>query len=149
MLYNIIQGDCPVYLKEHIPILVGNVTRYPLRNCLNYRQIECHSTTFKKSFFVSGLNHWNNIDLAIRDLPSVSAFTNVLYPKKERCSKWLSHGVRWLNIIHCKLRMKCSSLAVDLKKLHIIQVDDSGCQCGHPEEDCLHFLSFSFFRCRP
>lgn len=60
---------------------------------------------------------------------------------KSRVPKWYYVGSRKGQILHCKLRLKCSSL-----KLHLFQknlVDNPLCQCGQVES-IDHFL----LRCR-
>ena len=52
-------------------------------------------------------------------------------------NSWYYLGDRKLSILHSRLRMKCSSLNVDLFNMRII--DCLKCQCGHDSESTLHY----------
>jgi hypothetical protein len=49
-----------------------------------------------------------------------------------------NEGPRKLNILHTRLRHKCSSLNADLSRIHVI--DNYKCNCGGSFEDDIHYL---------
>ena len=53
-------------------------------------------------------------------------------------ASFYNSGDRKTNIIHTKLRHRCSSLNADLYR--VILENDSRCVCGHLFEDAIHFV---------
>jgi hypothetical protein len=84
LFYKITQGQCPEYLTDLMPPLVSESTNYNLRSSQNYTIPLSRLTLYQKSFFQSTLKLWNDLDLIIRNSPSVHIFKRKL--KKKNCS---------------------------------------------------------------
>ena len=83
---------------------------------------------------------WNNLDLDIRQSPSLNVFKSrltTLYKSRE-VPVYFSLGQRYTSIIHARLRNGCSNLNSDLFNNHIR--DDSHCDCGQEKEDFEHLI---------
>ena len=143
MFYSILNGNAPNYLCRLIPPTLQSTTIYPLRNGDDIIVPFCRLSVTTESFIPSTIRQWNSLDLAIRNLNSVSKFKS----ETKRNSKnlpipiYYSYGPRKLNIILTQLRCSASFLNDDLYRVNI--VSDPSCSCGHRREDPYHF----FFQC--
>ena len=139
--HKIVHGNAPTYLTALVPQQVGEFSRYPLRNNSNLATFRTRLDTFYKSFFPSTVREWNLLDLNIRSTQEYSEFKHHLLLNSPQPNPIYYVGDRKLNVIHARIRMKCSLLCAHLADRHII--DDASCRCGHTREDSLHY----FFVC--
>ena len=63
------------------------------------------------------------------------------HTSKEMTQTYYYKGSRRYQMIHSRMRMRCSPLRNDLFEMHIINKKD--CSCGHHTEDIQHY----FFEC--
>ena len=115
-----------------------NNNNYNLRNRSEYRVPRCRLETYSKSFFPSTIRAWNSLDANIRSTQSSHAFKNTLKLDFLPVPSYYFIGNRNENIIHTKMRHRCSSLNADLFRANLI--NDSSCACGCPLEDAIHFF---------
>ena len=88
--------------------------------------------------FHLSLSLWYDLDISIRNFPTLSLFKNRVKDDTYRPPEYYNEGPRKLNILHTRLRHKCSSLNADLSRIHVI--DNYKCNCGGSFEDDMHYL---------
>lgn len=82
---------------------------------------------------------WNNLEPTVRNIPTISRFKKAI--KSNNFIKpppYYLTGNRYLNILHTRLRHRCSILNADLFQVNFI--NDPGCVCGWVIEDAIHFF---------
>jgi hypothetical protein len=109
-----------------------------LRNNQNYVPPRCRLRTSASSFIPSTVSLWNNLDISIRNSPTLSSFKNRVKVDIYKTPKYYNEGPRKLSILHTRLRHQCSSLNADLSKIHII--NNFKCNCGASFEDAIHYF---------
>lgn len=130
----------PGYLSSLCPPLVATVTRYQLRNASSQRLIKCRTSGHKNSFLPSSVSAWNKLDPNIRNSSSVPVFKANLqkayaFPKP---LAYYSSGVRYLSILHTRLRLRASNLHSHLNKVGLHPTNT--CDCGNQTETTEHYL---------
>ena len=140
LFYKMINGIASNYLHELIPVRVGNITNYNLRNANNIQSIRTYSNSYYNSFLPSAIRDWNNLSDEIKSSQSISQFKNLLNDGRLKVPRHLYHGVRRYQIHHARLRTNCSPLNFTLFNKNII--DTPFCTCGLIE-DAEHY----FFYC--
>ena len=144
VLFNkITQGQCPEYLTDLMPPLVSESTNYNLRTSQNYTTPLSRLTLYQKSFFPSTLKLWNDLDLTMRNSPSVHIFKKKLKQKFVQFPRPPTYhftGNRNLNILHARLRQKCSFLRSDLFRSNLIE--NPICSCGVSPETAEHYFLY-------
>ena len=110
-----------------------------MRNYTQYRNPLTRLQLYSNSFFPSTVRLWNNLEPTIRDLPTIGRFKKAIksHPYDKPPPYYFS-GNRKLNILHTKLRHRCSTLNADLHRVHL--VDNPCCVCGWLYEDAIHFF---------
>jgi hypothetical protein len=73
-----------------------------------------------------------------KSIQTTSKFKQNLRANLFIVSSYYILGSRKCNIIHTRLRHRCSSLGADLFGTNII--NDPSCPCGYPLEDDIHYL---------
>lgn len=142
LIYKMDRHQTPNFLTNLLPTFVG-VNRQGLRNNFNYRIPNFRLSITNMSFLPSSLRIWNSLDYDIRSMPFASfksaLFSNLPLP----VPRYYLHGDRKFNILHSRLRHKCSSLKHDL--YHANLSPDSIClSCGYYCENAYHY----FFECQ-
>ena len=140
MLYKILHGNTPNYLKAILPESVSKRTNYPLRNAdhLDTDPFRCRTVSFLKSYFPSTVRDWNLLDPQIKSLPNFDAFKVSYCQRDPKPNSFYYLGQRRTGIIHARIRMKCSLLNAHLYEHGIIK--SPKCSCGHKVEDSLHYF---------
>lgn len=136
LFYKMVNNFTPTYLSSLLPPLVGNVSRYNLRNQNNYQTINCKSQLYFNSFLPSSVREWNSLEDSICLSQSVNSFKKCIRVTRE-IPKYYCSGNRKGQILHTRLRTGCSSLNYHLFRKNII--NDEYCVCGNIE-DTNHFL---------
>ena len=70
--YKIINNNCPEYLGTHLPERRGNP--YNLRRPDSFSEVRAKANRFSNSSYLYCIKAWNNLDPAIRCLPTISQF---------------------------------------------------------------------------
>jgi hypothetical protein len=143
MMFRIVNGLAPNYLANLVPNLVGNRTRYGLRNRGNLDPPTARLNVYANSFFPKTTHLWNSLGDNQRNLPSVDAFKANHKRSLPKTNPIYYYGNRFESMIHARMRMGNSPLNEDLnKRLHVIP--SPLCVCGGGKnEDAKHF----FFEC--
>jgi hypothetical protein len=135
IFYKIHSKLCPPYLFNCLPPVTSDVNNYNLRNNQNYVPPRCRLRT---SFIPSTVSFWNNLEISIRNSPTVSSFKNRVKGDIYKPPTYYNEGPRKLSILHTRLRHQCSSLNADLSRIHII--NNYKCNCGASFEDAMHYF---------
>ena len=143
LFYKIVNGQIPDYSTELVPPTVADTNNYNLRNSLSISQPSYRLFTYQQSYFPSTTKLWNTLDLNLRQLPTLPSFKSKLHQKyfqPKTVPSYFSVGVRYLSVLHARLRTKCSSLNSDLFKSNL--VPSASCSCGYKNECSEHFLLY-------
>ena len=137
--YKMINGLTPEYLSNLIPQQHNQMHRYNTRQSDNIINIQCKTTHHYQSFLPSAIRLWNALPIHVRESNSIQSFKNALstLSNKRIIPKHYYTGDRRGQILHARLRMKCSSLKQHLYAKNI--EPDPYCLCGHIESTT-HFL---------
>ncbi|MCG7878111.1 MAG: reverse transcriptase family protein [Candidatus Thiodiazotropha endolucinida] len=143
-MYKATHDMVPSYIADLIPHLVGEATRYDLRNRSDINLPPQRTTIFQNSCIPSSIRAWNSLDDQYRDCQTLGSFCYRI--KKELNStviipNYYFKGNRKLCVLHCRLRNRCSDLHADLFYNHLR--DNALCECQQEIEDAEHFI----FRC--
>ena len=111
-----------------MPPTVDSFSRYNLRNANDIRITEARTNLYYQSFLPSVLRDWNSLDAEDRTSASVSSFKNRLNRNTMTIPIYFYVGDRKLQVLHTRLRTKCSSLNYDLFLKNI--VESPLCNCG-------------------
>ena len=142
LMYKIVNGLSPSYLCDILQDINSLETGYNLRREGNIRVPFARTESYKRSFFLHGIQIWNNTNVNIRNLPSITELKLRLKPATSLFKEILYYGERWASIHHARLRLGCSKLNSHLcHNLHVIPSPE--CPCGAAVEDEAHF----FFHC--
>ena len=125
--------------------MIQSTTTYPLRNGDDIILPFCRLSLINDSYIPSTIRQWNNLDLSIRNVSSLSQFKyelrNISNLQNSKIPKYFSFGPRKLNIILTQFRCSATFLNYDLFRVNI--VDNPACRCGAGREDAIHY----FFEC--
>ena len=97
-----------------MPPTVDSFSRYNLRNANDIRMVEARTNLYYQSFLPSVVRDWNSLDDEDRTSASVSSFKNRLNRNRMIIPRYYYVGDRKLQVLHTRLRTKCSSLNYDL-----------------------------------
>ena len=128
-------GMTPDFLTSLIPPL--SQVRYPLRNSDNIPLPVCRTQSYASSFLPATIRDWNSLPISTRQSESVPSFKYKLRTHSAKPSLLYNVGSRRNQIMHCRLRLGCSSLNHDLHRKNII--DSPLCTCN-AIENASHFL---------
>ena len=81
LMYKILNGITPPYLKELIPPQVQTATHYPLRNRTNFRIPRARIQLMNNSYIPATLRQWNDLDPALRNCRTLSTFKSKIKSK--------------------------------------------------------------------
>ena len=110
LFYKIENNMAPTYLSDCLPTTIGETVTYNLRNNDDYRTQRCRLQTSSKSFFPSTIKLWNSLPDSVKSLPTFSKFKKAIQPVQIPVDSFYNIGDRKTNIIHTKLKHRCSGL---------------------------------------
>lgn len=145
LFYNIVNHNAPEYLYDLLPQTVNRRNNYNLRNANNLTVPYCRLSCFQKSYVPSSIKLWNSLDINVRQSPSSNVFKYRLknvYNVQVKPPVYYYIGSRIANVLHTRLRHKCSSLKSDLFRCNLS--DSCYCSCGNYIESAEHY----FFHCK-
>ena len=105
----------PDYLSALVPPLVGDESRYNLRNATNLQTPHARTKLYSESFLPSVVREWNVLPIEVRNSDSVLSFKN--YINKQDfpvIPSYYYEGKRREQLLHTRLRTNCSSLNLTL-----------------------------------
>ena len=144
LFYKMFNGLSPNYLNALVPQTVGESSSYNLRRPNNLRTIACRTTLYKNSFLPSVINDSNCLSDETKNAGTLFSFKYRLNIDKPRPNKLYFFGDRQTQIIHARLRNKCSCLNEHLYLKNIVQ--SPLCRCGSVESTQHYFFECPFYR---
>ena len=130
-MYKVSNNIVPHYIKELIPPLVGNRSRYQLRNSQNYENVRTRTSLLQNSCIPSSISLWNNLEQEIRSCTTYCSFKSKL--------RIHSRPARVISLYY--YMNNCSNLNGDRFQNHL--KPDPTCDCGKGTENAGHY----FFKC--
>ena len=127
----------PLYLSNLLPLHVGELSSYRLRNAENYVGIHANTRAYAESFLPSTLQAWNNLPEAVLSADTLGAFKHFLTLVTPKVPAYYDCGDRLDQILYTRLRTECSSLNQHLFRRNLVQ--NPYCLCGEIENN-KHFL---------
>jgi len=143
LMYKITTNLTPAYLKSIVPDTVGANNPYPLRNGDDIRNVTTRTTTYSNSFVPSTITEWNKLPLDTRNAVSLTSFKHLLNIDVKKPNILYNYGKRRQQMLHSRLRTKCSSLNQHLFKCNIVL--SPLCTCGAIESVSHYFLECQQF----
>ena len=144
LLYKILRGEAPQYLRNLIPNSVKERNRYNVRSGTNLSLFRTRTKLFDNSFFPSVVRLWNSLPLDTRNAEDLVTFKKKLNQGRKSVNELFYKGERKLAVLHARLRMGCSKLNFDLFKNSLKESPE--CACGNGNEDAFHyFCECNFF----
>ena len=138
-----VNGLSPNYLNILVPPTIGNLTTYNLSRPNNLRTIACRTSLYNNSFLPSVVNDWNSLQDEIKNAESLTSFTYHLNLDKPTPRPLYFFGERKNQIIHARLRNRCSSLHHHLYCKNVVQ--SPFCRCGSVESTEHYFLKCAIY----
>ena len=112
----------PQYLRSIIPEAVSCKTTYGLRNQYNINAPRFKKNYLLKSFILSSLDSWNDLDLETRNLPTYEGFKKKMKQLHGNSSySMFMYGDTNGSINHSHIRMGLSGLNAHRKKVNFIR----------------------------
>ena len=131
--------NIPDYLSKSVPNTRAHDTNRSLRNAHKQTTIKTHTTSYKRSFFPTTIEQWNELTSDSQQL------THTTFKKHIRQQlgtpdppNFYVEGSKSYNILHSRLRMNMSHL--NSHQFMIQKVESPECICGHRNEDTNHFV---------
>ena len=137
-MYKIYHNMVPDYLQNILPSIRSQESNYATRQSQNYSIPKCRLNIYKSSFVPLAIGQWNSLPIELRQSISLKTFKNNLHLPKSLPPSYFSHGERYWNVIHTRLRHNCV-LNKDLFRCNII--DSPLCSCGKTEDAYHYFFS--------
>lgn len=134
----------PPYLSSLVPPPVGQGSSYSLRNANDIQTVLARTSQYYSSFLPSAIREWNNLPSDSRNSDSVQSFKQNLNVAKLLVPKYFYFGERKLQVLHTRLRTKCSSLNHDLFLKRV--TDTPLCRCGSVENTQHYFMNCYLYR---
>ena len=127
----------PNYLTSLIPSTVNETSNHNLRNSNDIRTANARTSQYFSSFLPSSIRERNALPEEQRNATTVTSFKYQLNQPSSSIPKFYYVGERQTQILHTRLRTKCSSLNyyIFLRNL----TDSPFCRCGSIE-NTEHYL---------
>ena len=142
LCHKMIHNTAPQYLCNLVPQLRSEINAYNSRQAKDYEKFPWRLLVFRDSFVPDAFTLWKNLDNSMKGIESYGNFKKALEKGKPKRNDLYYIGNRYENIIHSRLRMKCSALKDHLHKLHVIP--SPMCMCQSEAETNKHY----FMSCR-
>ena len=137
--FKILNQDTPAYINTIVDNYNTHNIGYSLRNRnLRHPKPIARTTYFQKSFFLSTIDLWNNLDPELNNCTSLHSFKETIKRKTPAPPKHYSFGNRKENIIICQLRNNKSQLKANLFADHL--ADSAVCPYCDNNETVDHFF---------
>ena len=142
-MYKSINGLVPTYVSDLIPLSVGEISTYTLRNQHKFTVPLCWTEILRKSCIPSSIFAWNSLDIELRSSPSLASFKYQLKKHQNNSSvpTYYQTGSRYLSVLHSRIINNCSNLLSDLYINYLSR--SPTCSCSEEVEDADHY----FFNC--
>ena len=127
----------PQYLSNMVPPNLQNIHDHNTRHSSIIPPPRTRTVLYSNYFLPQTIRSWNLLPDNIKNSPSVNSLKTYFRSKTSRKPSYYYAGTRQGQILHCRLRMECSSLNSHLFRKNI--VDSPNCACGSIETSD-HFL---------
>ena len=144
LFYKMYYSVSPPYLSLMVPPPVGQGSSYSLRNANDIQTVLARTSQYYSSFLPSVVREWNSLPSDSRNSDSVQSFKQNLNVAKISVPKYFYFGDRKSQVLHTRLRTKCSSLKHDLFLKRI--TDTPLCRCGSVENTQHFFMTCYLYR---
>ena len=134
----------PPYLSTLIPSTITETSRYNLRNANDIRTIITRTTQYYNSFLPSTIREWNTLPEEQRTSATLLSFKAQINQHSTNVPKYYYSGDRQSQILHTRLRTKCSCLNYDIYLRNL--TDSPLCSCGDIETSEHYFLQCRRYR---
>jgi hypothetical protein len=143
LMYKIMNGLTPPYLKRILPSTVAERSQYNLRSRDNLVTVRYNKTFCSKSFIPATVKDWNEFSIDLRSCTSLHQFKiglkTILFKNKNNIYKHISGP----NVTHiCRMRMGLSGLNKHRYDYNFIMSPMCNV-CNDQQEDAVHY----FFHC--
>ena len=144
LFYKMVHNLTPNYLTSLIPSTVNETSNYNLRNSNNIRTVNARTSQYFSSFLPSSIREWNALPEEQRNVTTVTSFKYQLNQPSSSIPKLYYVGERQTQILHTRLRTKCSSLNyyIFLRNL----TDSPFCRCGSIEKTEQYLLQCRLYQ---
>jgi hypothetical protein len=140
VMFKIQHGLVPPYLRNLCPPLTQNRTDYNLRTGMNITTPIQKTTTYQKSFFPQSIKDWNNLDVELRQAPSIENFKEKLKSTSNQKPNPLYHHNNNRAAIN-QTRMRLGLSALSSQRFDYNHIDSPKCNfCNSNKEDPIHFF---------
>ena len=141
MFYKIKNSLVPEYLSQIVPPVHNEFHSYDTRNSNNFAHIQSRTTNHLNSFFPSCVRIWNDLPTQIKNSSTLTSFKKALdkHYNPVNIPPYYFIGTRRGQILHARLRTRCSALNQHLYYKNL--VPDPVCTCGSGDiESNSHYL---------
>ena len=142
LFYKMVNHLTPLYLSSLIPPTVNETSQYNLRNANNISTINAQTKQYFNSFLPSTTRDWNILSEEHRNSTSVTSFKHTFNQTNISVPKYFFVGVRRPQVLHTRLRTKCSALNYEIYLKNL--TDTPLCRCGNIENS-EHFLQCRYY----
>ena len=144
LFYKMVNNLTPPYLSTLIPSTITETSRYNLRNANDIRTINTRTTQYYNSFLPSTIREWNTLPEEQRTSATHLSFKAQINQHSTNVPKYYYSGDRQSQILHTRLRTKCSCLNYDIYLRNL--TDSPLCSCGDIETSEHYFLQCRRYR---
>ena len=131
LLYKMVNDLTPQYLSSLVPSTVNETSRYNLRNSNDIRTVNTRTSQYYNSFLPSTIREWSALPEDQINSSTVVSFKFHLNQHSTSTPTFYYVGDRRSQILHTRLRTKCSSLNYDIYLRNL--TDSPLCRCGNIE----------------
>ena len=110
LFFKMVTNQTPAYLSALVPPLVGEESRYNLRNTENIQLVHARTKLYSESFLPSVIREWNCLPLYVRNSSSTASFKLAISGSSRIIPTYYFVGNRKAQILHTRLRTNCSSI---------------------------------------
>jgi len=143
LMYKMNSNNVPNYLQSLLPATVGSSNNYSLRNSSHLQTIQARTSLYSNSFLPSTVSEWNNLPDDVKNAESIISFKRLINTNRPIPNILFSYGERRSQLLHTRLRTKCSALNEHLFRRNIIT--SPLCLCGRHETTSHYFLECTHY----
>ena len=134
-------GLTPTYLSDIVPQSLSTIHDHNTRHADVIPPIRTRTTQFSNYFLPSTVRSWNLQPHVVKHSTSINSLKLYFKSKVPKKPLYYYTGTRIGQIMHCRLRMQCSSLNAHLFSKNIIE--SPNCTCGNNiPETTSHYLFY-------
>ena len=136
-------GLSAAYLSSLVPLTVNSISRYHLKDENDLQTVNAMTTLYYQSFLPSVVRDWKSLWDDHRNATTFDSLKCLLNHNKKDVPRHFYTGHRKLQVLHTRLRTKCSALKYDLFIKNIVA--SPLCRCGEVENAEHYVLKCTFY----